>query len=59
MRTALPRPVSNAIPREASATIVIQTARREEVTSLIATVEAHVQSELGAFEKIPNRLADQ
>jgi dipeptidase D len=40
----------NAIPREASATIVIEGARQQEMTSLVATVEAAVQSDLGAFD---------
>jgi dipeptidase D len=40
----------NAIPREASAIIVIDAARRQEMTLLAATVEAAVQAELGAFD---------
>src|SRR5664279_4874958 len=40
----------NAIPREASATVVINTTRQQEMKSLVAAVEAHVQSDLGAFD---------
>ena len=40
----------NAIPREASATIVIELAHQQEMELLVATVEAAVQSDLGAFD---------
>jgi dipeptidase D len=40
----------NAIPREASATIVIEGAHQQEMKLLAATVEAAVQSDLGAFD---------
>ena len=40
----------NAIPREASATIVIPAARRQEAVLAIAVVEDQVQSDLGAFD---------
>ena len=40
----------NAIPREASATIVIPAARRQEAMLAIAVVEDQVQSDLGAFD---------
>ena len=40
----------NAIPREASATVVVSADRQEEMKSLVGAVEAAVQSELGAFD---------
>ena len=40
----------NAIPREASATIVIPAARREEAMLAVAVVEDQAQSDLGAFD---------
>ncbi len=40
----------NAIPREASATIVIDAVRHQELKSLAAGVEGAIQSELGAFD---------
>ena len=40
----------NAIPREASATIVIPAARRQEAILAVAVVEDQVQSDLGAFD---------
>jgi dipeptidase D len=40
----------NAIPREASATVVLDGAREQELRSLVATAEAQIRSELGAFD---------
>jgi dipeptidase D len=40
----------NAIPREASATVVLDGARERELRSLAATAEAQIRSELGAFD---------
>ena len=40
----------NAIPREASATIVIPAARRQEAILAVAVVEDQAQSDLGAFD---------
>jgi dipeptidase D len=40
----------NAIPREASATVVLDAARRQDLMFVAAGVEDHVQSELGAFD---------
>jgi dipeptidase D len=40
----------NAIPREASATVVIPIARSQDLTEVAAAVEAAVQSDLGAFD---------
>ncbi|MGD0773857.1 MAG: aminoacyl-histidine dipeptidase [Candidatus Solibacter sp.] len=40
----------NAIPREASATVVIDGARGEDLKRVVGGVEAQVQSELGAFD---------
>ncbi len=40
----------NAIPREASATIVIQAARRQEAMLAVADLEDQTRSELGAFD---------
>ena len=40
----------NAIPREASATVVLDGAREHELRSLAGTAEAQIRSELGAFD---------
>jgi dipeptidase D len=40
----------NAIPREASATVVAPAARRQEAMFVIAAVEDYIQSELAAFD---------
>src|ERR1039457_5572552 len=40
----------NAIPREASATVALDGARERELRSLVATLEAEVRSDLGAFD---------
>src|ERR1035438_6714933 len=40
----------NAIPREASATVALNGARERELRSLVATLEAEVRSDLGAFD---------
>ena len=40
----------NAIPREASATVALDGAREPELRSLIATLEAEIRSDLGAFD---------
>ena len=40
----------NAIPREASAIVVIPAARRQEAMLVVAGVEDHIQSDLGAFD---------
>jgi dipeptidase D len=40
----------NAIPREASAVVVVDSAREAELKKLVATLEADVQSELGSFD---------
>jgi dipeptidase D len=40
----------NAIPREASATIVIEGARVEDLKAVVGAVETAVQSDLGAFD---------
>jgi dipeptidase D len=40
----------NAIPREASATVVLDGAHEPELRSLVATAEAQVRSEFGAFD---------
>ena len=40
----------NAIPREASATVVLDGPREAELRSVLSTVEAEIQSELGAFD---------
>jgi dipeptidase D len=40
----------NAIPREASATVVIEGARAQDLAAVVGGVEAWVQSELGAFD---------
>jgi dipeptidase D len=40
----------NAIPREASATVVLDGARERELRSLVATAEAQIRSEFGAFD---------
>lgn len=40
----------NAIPREASAVIVVDPAREAELKKLIASIESDVQTELGAFD---------
>jgi len=40
----------NAIPREASATVALDGAREPELRSLVATLEAEIRSDLGAFD---------
>jgi dipeptidase D len=40
----------NAIPREASATVVLDGAREQELRSLAAAMEADLRAELGAFD---------
>jgi len=40
----------NAIPREASATVVIDGAHEQEMRALLATAEAEIGAELGAFD---------
>jgi dipeptidase D len=40
----------NAIPREAYAIVTLDAARENELRSLVKTVEAEIQSELGAFD---------
>lgn len=40
----------NAIPREASATVVIDGARKQDLSLVVAGVEDHVQSDLGSFD---------
>jgi dipeptidase D len=40
----------NAIPREASATVVIEIARRQDLTMVAGGVEDMLQSDLGAFD---------
>lgn len=40
----------NAIPREASATVVLDGTREQELRSLVATAEAQIRSELDAFD---------
>jgi dipeptidase D len=40
----------NAIPREASATVVLDGSREHEFRSLVAEAEAQIRSELGAFD---------
>ena len=40
----------NAIPREASATVVLEGARQVEMRALLATLEAEIRAELGAFD---------
>jgi len=40
----------NAIPREASATVVLDGAYEAELRSLVGTVEAQIRSDLGAFD---------
>lgn len=40
----------NAIPREASATVVLDGAREQELRSTVALAEAQIRSELGAFD---------
>ena len=40
----------NAIPREASATVVLDAGREGELRSLTATVEGQIRSELGGFD---------
>jgi dipeptidase D len=40
----------NAIPREASAIVVLDAARDQELKSLLAKIEAQIQSEFGAFD---------
>jgi dipeptidase D len=40
----------NAIPREASATIVLDAAREPELRALVSELEADVRSELGSFD---------
>ncbi len=40
----------NAIPREASATVVLDAAREQELRSLVAALEAEIRPELGGFD---------
>ena len=40
----------NAIPREASAVVVLASAREPELRALLATVEADLRAELGSFD---------
>jgi dipeptidase D len=40
----------NAIPREASASLVLDAAREQELRSLVSTAEAQIRSELGSFD---------
>ncbi len=40
----------NAIPREASATVVLEAAHEQEMRALLATAEAEIGAELGAFD---------
>ena len=40
----------NAIPREASATVVLEGAREPELRSLVAALEAEIRPELGGFD---------
>jgi dipeptidase D len=40
----------NAIPREASAVVTVDSAREGELKKLVATIESEVQSELGSFD---------
>lgn len=40
----------NAIPREAYAVVVVDSAREGELKKLVATIESEVQSELGSFD---------
>ncbi|MGA2181970.1 MAG: aminoacyl-histidine dipeptidase [Bryobacteraceae bacterium] len=40
----------NAIPREASATMVLDGAREQELKSLLASTEAQISAELGTFD---------
>lgn len=41
---------SNAIPREASAVVLVDAAREGELSSLVATCEAEVRADLGGFD---------
>jgi dipeptidase D len=40
----------NAIPREASAVVVVDSAREQELKSLVASLQADVQADLGGFD---------
>jgi dipeptidase D len=40
----------NAIPREASATVVVPAGRSEDLARVVSSVEAQVQAELGSFD---------